>query len=521
MVDRRSNFMKQLFTYISGQPDRRDSYISLLPTGLCYLQSTLREAGHDAWLANFSGWTERNIQAKLKAIKPALVGISQWTHNRHESLQLARMVRRVLPQCLIIMGGGHATFRWYEMLAPDSPLDAIVIGEGEETLLELSDRVSRGEPWQDIAGIACRRDGTPRLNQPRPQLTDLDLVPFAARHLHHSIGVDCQLQAEFIVTARGCPSACTFCSSPSFWVRKVRFRSPQNVVDEILFLRDQYGLIYFSLRDDTFSADRRRTMEICRLLIERHAGIVWNCQSRVTTLDEELLVMMKRAGCECIQLGVESGSPAILSMLDKAITPPQVERAAALIRKVGMHLSVYLISDVPGETGQDLDETIALMERIRPDDGYVSPLAYYPGTRLFAEAVKSGGIRDDIFETNRDQAVYAVPRRGRGSSRLLAALQGDGALSWKNVRRIRKELGFCYVTNITVGEWQRQSGDFGAAELEFSEITEREPSNPWGWYLLAELYAEIGEQKMAQECYHKVLQIVPRHGPSLEALKNG
>lgn len=512
--------MKLLLAYISGQPDRRDPYISLLPTGLCYLQSYLREEGHDAWLANFSGWSERDIQSRLKAVKPVVVGISQWTHNRHESLQLARQVRQMLPQCLIVMGGGHATFRWREMLSVDNTLDAIVVGEGEATMLELADCIAKGVPWQNIPGIACRRNGKAQLNNSRPPLSELDRVPFAARYLHQSVGVDCQLQAEFIVTARGCPSACTFCSSPAFWGRKVRFRSPRNVVDEIMFLRDRYGLIYFSLRDDTFSADRRRTMEICRLLIEGGAGIVWNCQSRVTTLDEELLVMMKRAGCECIQLGVESGSAAILSMLDKAITPPQVERAAALIRKVGIHLSVYLISDVPGESDLDIAETAALMERIRPDDGYVSPLAYYPGTRLLAKAIKDGRVSEDVFETSRSQAIYAAQRRGRGSRRLLTALQGGGTQSRKSVARIKRELGFCHVTNVTFGEWLRQGGDYRGAEREFREITELEPGNPWGWYLLAELYAEMAEQEVARECYRKVLRIVPGHGPSLAAVKN-
>src|SRR6185369_1144429 len=152
------------------------------------------------------------------------------------------------------------------------------------------------------------------------------------RYLDRSIGLDPELQSEFIVTTRGCPSDCFFCSSPDFWGRKVRFRSPEAIVEEILFIREKYGLIYFSIRDDTFTADRRRVLEFCSLLLKKEANIIWNCQSRVTAIDKELAIAMKRAGCECIQLGVESGSPRILRLLGKKITPAQIEQACAIIR---------------------------------------------------------------------------------------------------------------------------------------------------------------------------------------------
>lgn len=286
-----------------------------------------------------------------------------------------------------------------------------------------------------------------------------------------------------------------------------------------MLIRDRYGLIYFSLRDDTFTADRARTIEFCRLLIERRTGILWNCQSRVNALDEELLIWMKRAGCECIQLGVESGSPRILSLLGKTISPAQVERAAGLIRQVGINLSIYLISDVPGETEDDLRETIELVKRIRPDDGYVSPLAYFPGTRMFEEAVAAGQVDRDIFELNDQAAVYAVGRPGRNSRRILQCLGRVAPHDALRFKRQKELLGYCYVTNVLAGEFYRQRGDRSLAERKFREIAEREPDNPWGWYLLGDLYAEMGEKKMALDCYQAVCGIVPEHGPSREALQ--
>lgn len=510
--------MNILLCYISGVPDRTDPYVTLLPSGLCYLQASLREAGFASLLANFSAWPEADIERQLRDVRPRLVAISQWTHNRHASLDLARLVRRICPGCLIVMGGGHATFQYAENLSEHSPVDLVARGESERTLLELAGHLAAGTEWHQIHGIAYRRNGQIVVTPPRALLTDLDQLPFAALHLAHSVGVDGGLQAEFIVTARGCPSACTFCSSPGFWSRRVRFRSPENILEEILFIRDRYGLIYFSLRDDTFTADRSRAIAFCRLLIERKVHIIWNCQSRVTALDEELLVWMKRAGCECVQLGVESGSPRILSLLGKSITPHQVEQAATAVRKVGINLSVYLISDMPGETEEDVAASIALIRRIRPDDGYVSPLAYYPGTRLFADAVADGRVDAQLFQQSRAAAVYAVAHPGRNSGRLLKALarqQPDKTRLFSEQKRL---LGYCSATNVLAGEWFRQAGNSAAAEREFREMTECEPDNPWGWYLLGELLRELGRRSQALPCFKRVLALVPRHAPSHEAV---
>jgi anaerobic magnesium-protoporphyrin IX monomethyl ester cyclase len=510
--------MKILLAYISGTSDRDDPYINLLPTGLCYLHSCLREAGFDAVLANFSAWSDVAMGDQLADMRPDIVGISQWTHNRHASLDLARLVRRTIPASTVVMGGGHATFCYRDILREGTPVDVVVMGEGEETLLELAACRSAGKDWRHVKGIAFRDDGTLAVNPPRPSLGNLDRLPVPARYLDDSIGVDRELQAEFILTARGCPFVCHFCSSPGFWNRQVRFRSPEHIVDEILYIRDRYGLIYFSLRDDTFTADRSRAMAFCRLLIDRNARILWNCQSRVSALDEELLVWMKRAGCECVQLGVESGSPRILDMLGKLIAPGEVETVAGLIRRVGINLSVYLISDVPGETESDINQTVELVRRMRPDDGYVSPLAYYPGTRLFEEAVGTGRVARDIFETNRDAAVYASGRPGRNSRRLLKALASHAPETENRFRRQKRLLGYCYVTNVLAGEWYRHNGDDETAEREFREITEQQPDNPWGWYLLGELYDAGGAMMEAAGFYRRVLTLVPNHGPARAAL---
>ena len=509
--------MKILLAYQSGLSHRKDPYINLVPTGLCYLHACLMEAGYDSILANFSAWPTSEIKRELQAFRPAFIGISQWTHNRHNSMELAGICRTILPDSTIVMGGGHATFCYEDILSEDSPVDVVVRGEAESTLLELVTQASSKREWQNIAGLAFRLNGMIVVTPTRKNIDKLDQLPMPARYLDRSIGLDLELQSEFIVTTRGCPSTCYFCSSPDFWGRRVRFRSPEAIIEEIQYIREKFGVIYFSIRDDTFTADRKRVLKFCSLLQKQEVKILWNCQSRVTAIDEELVIEMKRSGCECIQLGVESGSPRILRQLGKSIAPAQIEHACALIRESGINLSIYLISDVPGETGDDIRQTIELVRNIQPDDGYVSPLAYYPGTQLFKEALADGKTTSDIFADSHHAALYASSTQGPSSARLLKEIGRDKQDYAERFRKQKRRLGYCYTTNVIAGEWYRQRGEYDKAEKELLEITTMQPGNPWGWFLLGDLYFEKGMIKKGKEFYKKVLSIVPLHGPSIAA----
>ncbi|HEY6007754.1 MAG TPA: radical SAM protein [Geobacteraceae bacterium] len=338
-----------------------------------------------------------------------------------------------------------------------------------------------------------------------------------------AIGVDLRRQLEFIVTSRGCPAACTFCASPRFWGKTLRFRSPRSVIDEIRSIRDRHGLLYFSLRDDTFTSDRERTLEFCRLLVQERLYILWNCQSRVSAVDEEMLFWMKRAGCECVQYGVESGSPVVLARLGKRIALADVRRAMAASRRAGIHPSIYLITGVPGENDDDLRQTLTLLDEIRPLDGQVSPLAYYPGTALFSQGVKSGAVGADLFRKGKEPAFFvrSDPLVDQTRQRLLARLEKVAASSSftpEDFRRQKQLLGYCHATNIMAGELYAALGDVRAAEREYREIVGHEPANPWGWLALGELNAERGMLKQAEHAYERAAALVPNHVPAYESL---
>ena len=516
--------MKSLICCVYGKSGD-DPFLSLLPVGIGSLVATLRSAGFTAKAANFISLSPPVILKQLAAERPDLLGISVMTHNRRDSIRLAELAKELNPGCFVVLGGPHASHRYRELLASSTAVDAVVIGEGEETLRELVELLSSSPPFplSTIRGLAFREGTEISVTPPRPPLPNLDLLPAAYTGFQGGINIDLRRQLEFLITSRGCPAACSFCNSPQFWGRNLRFRSPQSMVDEIRALADRYGLIYFAIRDDTFTADRRRVMEFCRLLLEARLFILWSCQSRVSAVDDEMLLSMRRAGCDCIQYGVESGSPVILAALGKRITPEQIVRASAATRRVGIRLSLYLMTGVPGETENELAESLLLLETVRADDGQVSPLAYYPGTLLFERGVRQGEVPADLFESSTEEALYLRrdPFVAAATARLLKKIEKcapDGRAARREAAAARQRTGYCHGGNITTGELLAEGGDLKGAEAQYREIISEEPDNPWGWLLLGELLLESGKSGEALHPFRRLAELLPAHLPAWEAL---
>lgn len=513
--------MEILLAYKAHSGGERDPHTSLLPIGLGYINAFLRKEGYRSKVANFSRSAWREIADFIADRPPAILGVSQFTHNRFDSLRLARLTKKINPSCFVVFGGPHATHRFREILSQNDSVDAVVIGEGEETFCELVRCLAqnRSNELDSVRGIAFRNAGSILMTPPRMPLDDLDALPFPAAYFDDAIGVDVRRQMEFIVTSRGCPASCRFCSSPRFWGRSLRFRSPRSIVDEIKFIRDRYGLIYISIRDDTFTADRNRVLDFCRLLLQEKVYILWNCQSRVNAVDQEVLFWMKRAGCECVQFGIESGSMKVLRTLGKNITREQIRKAAEYTRRAGLHLSLYLVTGVPGETDEDVGETLSLLESIKASDGQISPLVYYPGTSLCEEGMNSGSIGRDLFESDTRDALYVRSDAFvRNSTKFLLkrveSVAEKTSFTQADFRAQKNELGYCHATNVMAGEMYESEGKWLKAETEYREIIVREPDNPWGWLMIGELHDRRGDAANARQAFKALASLVPAHAPA-------
>jgi radical SAM superfamily enzyme YgiQ (UPF0313 family) len=282
------------------------------------------------------------------------------------------------------VGGTHPTVLPEETIKNEY-FDYVVRGEGEYTFLDLVN----GVRIVDIPGLTYINKRGEVVNNPdREFIEDLDLIPFPSRDLYFNDSR--YMDYGYIMTGRGCPFECSFCASKKVWKGHVRFRSPENVVEEVKHVHNKYGTKLFYFVDDTFTLNKKRTKKICALLIEDNMDISWICDTRVDTIDEELLQLMKESGCVRVKIGVESGSERILKEVKKKITKKLVRDSVSIIKNVGIDLTIYLMIGFPTETQEEMRETLDFARELDPTYYSLSILAPYPGTEIYADAVRSG-----------------------------------------------------------------------------------------------------------------------------------
>ncbi|HET6372917.1 MAG TPA: radical SAM protein [Candidatus Polarisedimenticolia bacterium] len=512
--------MKILLLYKSGRPGAGDFFARMMPVGLGWINATLCDAGFDSTLANLSRVPWSRVSSLLRSERPDLVGITLYTFNRHSGLRLAALAREANPRCVVIVGGPHATHVGDSILRNYPAVSAVAVGEGEITMLEAARAVQRGAPLAGVRGLIVRSDsegaqpeGPPRRTGARETVANLDSLPIPVRHYagHH---LDPENEASFVITSRGCPARCTFCNTPDFWGTRMRFRSPEHMLEEFRCLRDTLGLVRISIRDDTFTVNRRRVIEFCKRLLESRLDVMWSCQSRVNAIDEERLEWMRRAGCDHIQYGVESGSERILKELAKDITLDEIRSAARATRNIGMTLSIYLISGVPGENKDDFRATESLVAEMRPHDGIVAPLAVFPGTHLYESLKAKGAVSDDDWVTEKRDTLYMMPgERGRRSFKRLTALcsrVGRGAAyTREELERHKSLLPDSFPTWIASGDVYQLTGDIGSALGEYEAVLEFSPDNLWALSRIGALMQATGDSESAALYFERALSRAP------------
>jgi radical SAM superfamily enzyme YgiQ (UPF0313 family) len=505
-----------LLLYSAPKSGYGDEWMTFLPIGLGFLQAMLASNGLPCRLANLSGKGRREILDYLRGQRPRVIGVSMFTFNRKRSCDLLELAREACPEAILLAGGPHPTHLAQEVFEDCPALDAIVKGEGELPLLGLLQALESGGDWRRSPGLILREGPTASV----PPLENLDVMGAPVEHFQADF-LDDPGQLSYLSTSRGCPATCNFCNTPEFWGSSVRFRSPQAVLGEMKLLRSRHGLTYFSFRDDTFTANRGRILTLMDLIRDSGLHPLWNCQSRVNLVDEDRLVAMKRAGCEFMQFGVEHGSERVLQLLDKGTSMKHVHRALELVRKVGMNLGIYLITGIPGERWEDVEQTADLIRTTRPHDVQVSPLALYPGTRLYDQYRAEGRIQPDFFRGTGDAEVFArVDAHTEKALRHLAqvaertrtrAVYGPGEFAEQ-----KRWLGFCAVTNLLCGEAAEEAGRPIEAEAEYDEVIRMEPGNSWGFLKRALLRRGAGRHAESLADLAEVLALAPGNPEALE-----
>lgn len=354
--------------------------------GLCYVSASLKKAGHETSIYNSDysdddpyldqkqmynsfdayklayevfghGTIWEEIENVIKQESPDFVGIQMVTATYKSSQIVADITKRVNPEIKVIVGGVHPTLDPFKT-AEYKNFDSLVHGEGED--YELVDH--------EIYSMVFKEKG----------LADMDAFPDREIYFNQTG------KKSYIMTVRGCPFNCIYCATPKIWGKKVKWRSVENVLEELQLINDKYNdILHF--QDDTFTFDKERFLNICRGMIDRQLDLNWICDTRLDRIDNEVLESMKETGCSRIKVGVESGSNRILKQTNKGLSINLIKKRINLIKEIGLPLTIYLMIGFPGETDEDVKKTIELAEWINADYNSLSVVTPYFGTALYEE----------------------------------------------------------------------------------------------------------------------------------------
>lgn len=386
------------------------------PLGLLYLAATLIENGFVVRVVDGCLEGKAAIKKAIEEFKPAMVGITCLTPGRKKALEIAKMAKKYDSDIKVVLGGAHPTIMYRQLMENYSYIDFIVLGEGEETCLE----IAQGKDPANINGLVYRINGKIVKNPPRDYIQNLDDVPFPAWHLldlkkYPAIdkgiirGIDLSKEPRIsVIFSRGCKGHCDFCST--WWIWKGwRHRSAINMADELELLYKKHGIRHFCFADDAMTVNRQVTIDLCDEIIMRKLNIVFHVTTRSDCVDEVVLRKLKAAGCYKIAFGIETGSPALLNKMCKENDIETAERAIKLSKEAGILVTALLIVGNVGETEESLKDTINFLKRTAPDEiGCVGGLWILPGTKLYQKCKRNGYIDDSFWLGDEPYKIYTA-----------------------------------------------------------------------------------------------------------------
>jgi radical SAM superfamily enzyme YgiQ (UPF0313 family) len=354
------------------------------------------------------------IKKNLEEFQPEVFGVSIMTHSRVTAYRMIEYVHENYPDTKIVVGGMHPSVMWKQMVEK-YPYIVAVRGEGEVTFNELIEFYAGEKDMniEDVAGIAFHDGEKVVATDARPLIADIDELPFPK----HELFVKDGKKMGNLLTSRGCPYKCNFCVLDHTSLRKVRFRSGDNIADEVEQLITQFPSIdTIWIHDDAFMINKARTLEFCEAIIRRGIKTQFVASARFRPIDENVVKKMEEAGFIHVLFGLESGADNVISGMRKGITKEHVRYGSTLFAKTKMKATAFLIAGLPGETDETIDETIDFVQEIQNinylfyDDIGVSMI--YPGTEMYTMAKATGKIDDDYWLTDKDVPYYTIENGG-------------------------------------------------------------------------------------------------------------
>lgn len=433
----------------------KDIFLSAFPVGIGYLAGCSERAGHEVRvedLYHFSSWDQvtNHLWPVVRNFGPDVVGIPCLTTMRHTVFELTKRIKSWRPEIRVVLGGHHATFMYEQILRNYPQIDVVCLGESEKTFVELIDTLDGSIDPQNVPGLAYRRQNQVLTTLPRKQLQSLDELPVIPYHLFdldlYNLITPIYKHQEWhgqplfhynrmtLVTSRGCPFDCTFCSSSTFWGHTCRYIDDRRVVDEIELLYDRYQIRFFEFLDDLFTVNKKRLEAICAELRRRGLSIAWTAYARVDSVNRETLSIMKESGCLGVFYGVESGSVRLLKSMHKTFSLEQIRQAFALTKALGMQAYFLLLAGFPGEDEDSMADTRRLIQEVEPDNIFTGgPLIIYPGTRIYRQALDEGVLDETAWITDHRKDILYT---GRYKESILRSMVKKLLFSRKDITRL-------------------------------------------------------------------------------------
>lgn len=396
----------------SAHPDRdsinRTKRLSSPHLGLAYVAATLVENGYTVAIVDLlmDGTTIDTIRGLLQDRGPRLVGITATTEAYNNAVRIARVCKKIRPECTTVLGGPHVTFTADQTLA-ESVVDLVVRDEGEFPMLEIAGYFVRGYgSLAAMEGVSYRTtSGQAVHNRDRQFLSHLDELPFPDRSMFPTGTYG---HYNGILTARGCLGRCSFCSAGAMSKGRLRCRSVHSVIDELLFLQ-RSGVQFVTFFDDNLTTVWRRIEHLCDLMTASGFHLDWAIESRIDTVSPAALRKLGESGCKYIQFGIEAGVQTILDSINKGITVPQIRQILGSAREAGIQVACSVMIGHPDDTWDTAQETIRFSQELQEQYGVVVSFAVatpFPGTPMFRHAAELGLV---MCSTNFDDYTFYTP----------------------------------------------------------------------------------------------------------------
>ncbi len=386
------------------------------PLGLAAVAAIAELKGHNVKVTDGEAleYTLEDIKRELKEFNPDFVGMPTFATNIDICHTIAKLVKEINPDAKVMLGGAHTSIFVQHALSPEY-VDFGIQSEAEIVFDDFLNALDDGKDFNEVKGLAYKDEhGEIHINLKQKLFPDLNQFPLPARHLfpmekYHSAANLRGKRTLNIMTSRGCPYRCTYCSSPQIFGQSFRYLSTENVIKEIQELVSKYGADSLQFYDETFTVDRKRVIELCDAMIQEGLNkIQWSCFTRVNIVDRELLQKMKDAGCYLILFGIESAVPRLVDIVKKDITLDQARKAFKMCREIGIQTWGLFILGLPSETEEDSWTTINFAIELDPDYVQFTAFMPWPGTAIYDIAKEKGVIiNEDLRDyTAWDKVVY-------------------------------------------------------------------------------------------------------------------